>query len=63
MSGKYSAEWWKKFASIGQAVPKREPANIIDHLIQTTASGRASSPKKVESSPHTGELNFADCQH
>jgi hypothetical protein len=51
MSGKYSAEWWEKFASISQETSARlESSNVIDHLIQATASGRPPVDVKTESS-------------
>jgi len=41
MGSKYSAEWWEKFASINQeSSARRDPSNVIDDLIQATASGR-----------------------
>jgi hypothetical protein len=41
MSGKYSAEWWEKFAEMNRQVSARPDAsNGIDYLIQATASGK-----------------------
>ena len=39
MSGKYSAEWWGKIAGMSCEIPSRDPASVVDDLIQATASG------------------------
>ena len=39
MSGKYSAEWWGKIAGMSCEIPRRDPASVVDDLIQATASG------------------------
>jgi hypothetical protein len=57
MGGKYSAEWWKKFASINQeSSARRDPSNVIDDLIQATASGRPPLGGKAKTSRHTRPL-------
>jgi hypothetical protein len=57
MGGKYSAERWEKFASINQeSSARRDPSNVIDDLIQTTASGRPPLGGKTKTSMHTRPL-------
>jgi hypothetical protein len=57
MGGKYSAEWWEKFASINQeSSARRDPSNVIDDLIQATASGRPPLGGKAKTSRHTRPL-------
>jgi len=51
MGGKYSAEWWEKIAGINREISSRQdPSNLIDELIQATASARPSPPRKSETS-------------
>jgi hypothetical protein len=49
MSGKYSAEWWGKIAGMNCEVPARkDPASVVDDLIQATASGGLTRRKSVK---------------
>jgi hypothetical protein len=49
MSGKYSAEWWGKIAGMSCEVPARQdPASVVDHLIQATASGGLTRRKSAK---------------
>ena len=58
MSGKYSAEWWEKFSKIHQqGLPRRDPSNPIEHLIQETAIARspiAANPETLETHAAVG---------
>lgn len=49
MSGKYSAEWWGKIAGMSCEIPpRRDPASVVDDLIQATASGGLARRKSAK---------------
>jgi hypothetical protein len=49
MSGKYSAEWWGKIAGMSCEIPsRRDPASVVDDLIQATASGGLAQRKSAK---------------
>jgi hypothetical protein len=57
MSGKYSAEWWKKFSSMNrERSDGQDRPNLLD-LIQTEASARQVKVETAES-----QFSLADQQ-
>jgi hypothetical protein len=41
MGGKYSAQWWEKIAEMNREMEAgNSPSQIVDDLIQATASGK-----------------------
>ncbi len=55
MGGKYSAEWWEKIADMNREMGARQgPSQIVDDLIQATATGKAPARS------HTRGAEFAN---
>ena len=55
MGGKYSAEWWGKIADMTREMGARQgPSQIVDDLIQATATGKAPARS------HTRGAEFAN---
>jgi len=47
MGAKYSAEWWEKIAALDREIsPRKDPASVIDDLIQATAGAKPSPASK-----------------
>jgi hypothetical protein len=43
MGGKYSAQWWEKIAALNREMEARHsPSQVVDDLIQATATGKTS---------------------
>jgi hypothetical protein len=52
MGSKYSAEWWEKITGLNREISTRDnPSNVVDDLIQATASAKPSPARKSETSP------------
>jgi len=55
MGAKYSAEWWEKIAALDREIsPRKDPASVIDDLIQATAGAKPSPARTCETSPAGG---------
>jgi hypothetical protein len=67
MSGKYSAEWWKKFSSMDRERSDRQDRpNLIEDLIHATAATGKCAGVKAETSrsmpPVVSQFSMADQQ-
>jgi hypothetical protein len=52
MGGKYSAQWWEKFANINsEALKRRDNLNRIDLSLENITSGTAPPVGEVEDIP------------
>jgi len=49
MGGKYSVQWWEKIADLNREMEARHsPSQVVDDLIQATATGKTSLRAEYE---------------